>query len=82
MTISATLITDAFAESLDNGKTATVALNSINPSSLCAGRRLRIKRIFRGISNKNLASNWEPIAMILMLVKRAQSASVLIFSFA
>ena len=55
MTISATLITDAFAESLDNGKTATIAGNSINPSSLCAGRRLRIKRISRGISQQELS---------------------------
>jgi DNA-binding XRE family transcriptional regulator len=55
MTILATLITDAFAESLDDRRATIIAGNPINPSNLCVGTRLRIKRTSRGISQQELS---------------------------
>ena len=50
-----TPIADAFVESPDTGKSTAVARNSSNPSNVCVGNRLRIKRTSRGISQQELS---------------------------
>lgn len=55
MTIWVTSTGDAFVESPDDGKSAAIARNSSNPSNMCVGSRLRIKRTSRGISAQELS---------------------------
>src|SRR5574340_267243 len=56
MTILAMPAAAAFVESPDNGKASSVSSKSSNPSNICVGTRLRIKRTARGVCQPQLSS--------------------------
>jgi hypothetical protein len=55
MTAHVTLIADALCESPGNGKVMAIGQNSSNPSNLCVGSRLRIRRTSHAISKQELS---------------------------
>ena len=76
-----TSIADPLVLVLDNKGAETTSWNSRSPSNLLIGSRLRTRRVSYGLSEKNLANNWELIMTISIFMKRARNASTLIFSF-
>jgi hypothetical protein len=56
MTAQVTRISDYLRESSDNGKVRAIGYNSSNPSNMCVGSRLRVKRTARGISRQELSN--------------------------
>jgi len=65
MTILAMPIADSVVEHRDHSKATAAAEKSNNPSSLCVGSRLRIKRTALGISRqelcKQLGIDWDDL---------------------
>jgi len=55
MTILATPIAEPVVERLDHRKATGIKGNSNNPSNMCVGRRLRVKRTALGISPQELS---------------------------
>lgn len=56
MTILAMPIADSVVERLDHYKTTPAVEESNNPSNMCVGRRLRIRRTALGISRQELCT--------------------------
>lgn len=56
VTILFTPVSDAFVEFMENGMSTAIVRNSSNPSNVCVGSRLRIKRTSRGISQQELSA--------------------------
>jgi hypothetical protein len=55
MTILATPIANSDVDHLGHRKTTTVEQNSNNPSNMCVGSRLRVRRTALGISRQELS---------------------------
>jgi ribosome-binding protein aMBF1 (putative translation factor) len=55
MTILTTPIADSVVEHLDHRMTTTIVETSSNPSNMCVGSRLRVKRTDLGISRQELS---------------------------
>jgi plasmid maintenance system antidote protein VapI len=55
MTILIRPIANRFIEPQDDAKATTITRNASNPSNICVGSRLRIRRTSRGISAKELS---------------------------
>lgn len=55
MTILATPIAEPVVERLDHRKATSIKENSNNPSNMCVGGRLRVKRTALGISPQELS---------------------------
>jgi len=51
-----TPIADLLAPVLDNKRAETMSWDSRSPSNKCIGNRLRIRRIYRGITGKELCA--------------------------
>jgi DNA-binding Xre family transcriptional regulator len=54
-----TPIDDGFAEALESPLSKTIPWNAVSPSNIRIGNRLRVTRVARGISKKDLSERLE-----------------------